>query len=228
MKDFVIHPEIGKVTINRSKRAKRLSVTVRNTETILTIPPRIKYDIAYGFLDDKAAWILSVKKKYKRDNQIILPIKTRCYELISTQCIAGEELCTVSGKTICIFLSQNIESDPSQEIIKKVLDDVYYQEAKVLLPGRVNLLAEKYGFDFNKLSFRRSYTRWGSCSGKNNISLSSRLMKLPDRLIDYVILHELCHTVHKNHGKDFHELLDKVTYGNHRSLNSELRKFSTR
>ena len=73
---------------------------------------------------------------------------------------------------------------------------------------RINELADKYGFLFNKVSIRNQKTRWGSCSIKNNISLNIQLMRLSNSLIDYVILHELVHTVVKNHSILFWNTLD--------------------
>ena len=77
-----------------------------------------------------------------------------------------------------------------------------------LLINRINELADKYGFIFNKVSVRNQKTRWGSCSKNNNISLNIQLMRLSNSLIDYVILHELVHTVVKNHSILFWNTLD--------------------
>ena len=76
------------------------------------------------------------------------------------------------------------------------------------LINRINELADKYGFIFNKVSIRNQKTRWGSCSIKNNISLNIQLMRLSNSLIDYVILHELVHTVVKNHSILYWNTLD--------------------
>ena len=70
--------------------------------------------------------------------------------------------------------------------------------------------AERCGFSYGKLSFRNNISNWGSCSFENHISLNVKLMKLPDEIIDYVILHELCHTVEKNHSPAFWKLMGKV------------------
>lgn len=75
--------------------------------------------------------------------------------------------------------------------------------AEGLLRERLDHLARKYGFSFNKVSIRNQKTRWGSCSAGNHISLNEKLAKLPNRLIDFVLLHELVHTRVKNHGRDF-------------------------
>lgn len=77
------------------------------------------------------------------------------------------------------------------------------KNAEILLRERLDHLARRYGFSCNKVSIRRQKSRWGSCSANNNISLNEKLARLPDRFIDFVLLHELVHTRVKNHGKDF-------------------------
>jgi predicted metal-dependent hydrolase len=97
--------------------------------------------------------------------------------------------------------------------------------ARLRIGTRLEELAHKYGFTFNRVSFRKQRTRWGSCSQKNNISLNLRLSLLPDHLLDYVLLHELAHTVIKNHGDEFWRMLDKLM-GNSKTLRKELRQYS--
>ncbi len=91
------------------------------------------------------------------------------------------------------------------------------------LPSRLKTLADLYHFTYGSLRISASKSRWGSCSSKKNINLSLFLMKLPFHLIDYVILHELCHTVEMNHGPKFWELLDKCCNGKAKALRKELR-----
>ena len=99
--------------------------------------------------------------------------------------------------------------------------------AKADLPGRMARLTEATGLRCEKLTIRASRTKWGSCSGQNHISLSLYLMTLPEHLRDFVILHELCHTVHHNHSPRFHALLDRLVGGREKELNRELRRFTT-
>ena len=100
--------------------------------------------------------------------------------------------------------------------------------AKADLPGRIARLSEATGLKYEKLSIRASHTKWGSCSGRNHISLSLFLMTLPEHLRDYVIIHELCHTVHHNHSPRFHALVDRLVGGCEKALNKELRAFTIR
>ncbi len=75
--------------------------------------------------------------------------------------------------------------------------------------NRVVFLANKYGFEYNKIKLRKMKTRWGSCTHNNNISLNIGLVVLTDELKDYIILHELVHTKIKNHSQEFWTELSK-------------------
>ncbi len=94
------------------------------------------------------------------------------------------------------------------------------------LKERVAELARHFGFSVQAVSVRAPRTRWGSCSQRNNISLNIQLMRLPDDLRDYVILHELVHTRIKNHSKVFWELLDQTAPGA-KALDRRLRQYHT-
>lgn len=94
------------------------------------------------------------------------------------------------------------------------------------LPARIARLSAATGLRYEKLSIRASRTKWGSCSGRNHISLSLFLMGIPEHLRDFVILHELCHTVHHNHSPRFHALLDRLVGGREKELNDALKRCS--
>ncbi|MDY3979078.1 MAG: YgjP-like metallopeptidase domain-containing protein [Tidjanibacter sp.] len=97
--------------------------------------------------------------------------------------------------------------------------------AKRRIPPMVEAASQRTGLRYNRLSLRASHTRWGSCSVDNNISISIFLADLPDELIEYVVVHELCHTVHKNHSKEFHALCDRMLSGREKELQQRLRKY---
>lgn len=232
MKTLYNHPSLGEITINRSSRARRVSVSVRPSGVTLTLPPRFSKDAGLAFVESKRDWIEDAKKraeeKVKKTLVIRPPFRTRQHEL---EVISGEKAgFVIRGTVVRVVLpvGAGVESPFAQEVIRKALTEVLRKEAKTILPDRVSELALQCGFSYGKLSFRNSVSRWGSCSGRDDISLSVHLMTLPDVLVDYVILHELCHTVHKNHGAEFHELLNRVTNGRHRELNRELKNYSTR
>ena len=96
-------------------------------------------------------------------------------------------------------------------------------EAKRVLPAMVERLAHKHGFSYGHITIRATRSKWGCCTSQNNISLSLFLMTLPIHLQEFVVLHELCHTVHHNHSAEFHALLNKVTGGREKELNRQLK-----
>ncbi len=96
------------------------------------------------------------------------------------------------------------------------------EQAVLYLKSRLQFLAEKYGYRYRQVKFRAQKTIWGSCSAGNDISLNIKLVLLPNDLIDYVLLHELVHTVHKNHGPGFYRELDSLV-GDSRLLRRKLR-----
>ena len=101
------------------------------------------------------------------------------------------------------------------------------REAKHILPAKVEYFARKFGFRYGRVTIRAARTKWGCCTGENNISLSLFLMTLPEHLQDYVVIHELCHTVHHDHSARFHALADRCMGGRERELRRELRNYRT-
>ena len=83
-------------------------------------------------------------------------------------------------------------------------------KAKIDLPARVTYYESKMGLYSEGVKITGARTRFGSCSGKNRICFSWRLMQYPQDAIDYVVVHELAHIAHKNHGKKFYELIASV------------------
>ncbi len=96
--------------------------------------------------------------------------------------------------------------------------------AKAYLPGRLRELAEEHGFSVNQVRIKHNVSNWGSCSVKGNINLNLNLMRLPSELQDYVMLHELCHLRHMNHGPEFHALLESLC-PNHKALRKQLKEY---
>jgi len=97
------------------------------------------------------------------------------------------------------------------------------REAKRVLPDMVERLARENGFTYGRVTIRATRSKWGCCTSQNNLSLSLFLMTLPIHLQEFVVLHELCHTLHHNHSAEFHALLNRVTGGREKELNRQLK-----
>lgn len=98
---------------------------------------------------------------------------------------------------------------PSEEEIEALR-----KQAKSELPPRLSHLAALYGFKYNRVTIKHNASNWGSCSTKGNINLNLNIVRLPKVLQDYILLHELCHLPHPDHGHGFHLLLEHVLTDN--------------
>ena len=118
------------------------------------------------------------------------------------------------------------QQDSSRKELTEMFSSIDKIKAKTILINKFHVLAKRHGFAYSKVSIRNQKTRWGSCSPKNAISLNMRLVALPEELMDYVILHELVHTMIHNHSRRFWIELDKyVGNGKSKALASRLKKY---
>ena len=228
----LVVPDVGEVVFRRNPRAKRLTISIRpRTGVRVTIPGFLPYSVAQQFVDEKKFWITEKLKElslFKSDKIIENGFKTRNYELQFCAHKQNTIKYRPNNQFIQILHPESMcyTDEGVQKVAKEAIDMAYRLEAKDILPKRVGELAQQYGFSYNSVKVRKTYSRWGSCSAKNNISLSIYLMKLPDELIDYIILHELTHTIHKNHGPNFWNHLNKIT-GNAKAYANRVKKYRT-
>lgn len=95
-------------------------------------------------------------------------------------------------------------------IQRQALEARYRQAAKEYFPARVSYYEKIIGVTHNVIHIRDQKTRWGSCSSKGNLNFNWRLMLAPPRVLDYVVVHELCHRKEMNHSKAFWNAVETV------------------
>ena len=223
---------IGDVTFTVNERSRRIRISLKSDgEIVVSFPPTVPMRDAVRFVESKVDWILKQKTKIKSRLTLFAPescFKTRFHQLAITKGNTDKVYNRVGNGVIQIFIPDRVnhEQPKVQEFIKKTLIDVMRWEAKVYLPKRLKELADKHGFKYENVSIKNASTRWGSCSSVNNINLNLHLMRVPEHLIDYVLLHELVHTVVKNHGEKFWLLLEQV-YPNARKADKEMNNYRT-
>lgn len=219
---------IGIVTFSQNRRSKNIKVSVKADKSVLvSFPFYVSGKEALAFVNKNGTWIREQQGKMNLHLTKIEPNSELKTKLHTIRFIPGtENKVKINGSEIQIRIS-DFDSDEGHSFIDNYLTGVYRYEAKRLLPVRLEELARRYGFEFNKVTIRNNRRNWGSCSSKNNISLNLQMMKLPVELIDYILLHELVHTEVKNHGPKFWERLDEVSDGKARELSKQVKNYST-
>lgn len=230
MENYFDDKELGRVIIRLNPRAKSYSVKIKNGEVYAVMPE-------YGSLEYLISIILKNKGKIKsildsqpkhsviNENSVI---KTASFQVNIYRCERENFYMSLKNGILNIACPNftDFNRNEIQEILNNMLISAMRHEAKRLLPQRALALARKFGFSFKQIKINSSKSRWGSCSTSKNINLSLFLMRLPWHLIDYVILHELCHTIEMNHSDRFWALMDKVTDNKAKALRAELKGIS--
>lgn len=224
------HPRYGDIYITVNPRARRIIMRATNGKIEVTLPPQANKDDLFRALEKHGEKLLQqcnqeTGKKITPDYKVETPGFT-----FSLQAVDSKEFyIRYNGRhaTLLYPADTQFETPTMQEWLVRVRITALRNIAQRELPPRLKELADKHGFRYTRVTLRDSHSRWGSCNNRRNISLSIYLQLLPQHLIDYVLLHELCHTIELNHSDRFWALMDKVTGGKAKSKREELKKHKT-
>ncbi|ALI98550.1 M48 family metallopeptidase [Rufibacter tibetensis] len=224
---------IGLVQFVPSATAKYVRISIKPGKGVrVTLPKRATLAQAEAFVQEKAAWIrkhLSSQQQEQTKKTLFSPdveFKTRFHQLLLLPHALPQCKSRIKDGILYVWYPEQVtwEHPDIQDYIKTAVEYTLRLEAKRYLPQRVAYFAQQFGFSYQQVTIKNAKTRWGSCSYTNNINLNLHLMRLPEHLCDYVILHELAHTVEKNHGPKFWALLDKIS-GDARGLDKQMKAY---
>jgi len=232
----MIDKELGEIFFVHSNRAKYINIKILADGLRVTLPVNSTKNDALKFINSIRPKIIKKQLSIKQRNEknVVTLNKNTVFSTLTFQIAIKEEkreniYFELRNDWLNIFVPENFNFQ--QPVMQKHLwNGIFYflrQEAKHFLPKRTQKLAEQHNFKYKQVKIQSSKTRWGSCSNHLNINLSFYLMLLPLHLVDYVILHELCHTVEMNHGTNFYQILERVTNGDSDKLKNELKKYSS-
>lgn len=222
--------DLGTITLRWGTRYKRITLKIVRGELIGTMPSLRDEPRIMGFIEENRLK-LTTKLQQTPPPAIIdenTDLQTASFRLSILREERKDIALSLQNGLLTLRFPAHIDmaQPPIQQQIREILKNIFRREAKRLLPIRLSLLAGQHGFTYNNLRITSSHTRWGSCSSGKNINLSLYLMQLPWHLIDYVLLHELCHTREMNHSPRFWALMDSVTDNKAKALRAELKKHS--
>lgn len=236
--DQVINIEgVGDVAVRRSQRARRISVRMKPFGGVeLVLPSRVDIHEGISFVRRNSAWIAEksqlIENKESRltifDEDTVFMARSFALKIERGE-RKDVSLVLKNGLLKIVYPHHLPVTHPGvQEAVRYGIEEALRREAKAFLPGRLAWLAREHGFRHEGVVVKNLKSRWGSCSSSGNINLNLHLMRLPDHLIDYVLLHELCHTVEHNHGVGFWALMDRVCNGKAKVWDKEMKNYQTR
>ena len=211
------------VNFKKHPFSKSIKITLKKEGSILvTMPYLCPYKTARNFLMSNFEKI----KTFEMPQKVLSPslsTKFDTLKIIKSDCLKTK----IEDKIVCFYYPENV--DFSDKIIQKELKEAHFKaikiEAKNYLPSRLEFLAKKFNFKYGNVALRNQKTRFGSCSFQNNINLNINLMNYDFDVIDYVLIHELCHTRVKNHSDKFWTEVEKCC-PNYKILRKKLKNSS--
>ena len=210
-------------------KLKHIYLSFSEEGELIIKSPKVSPTQIEQLLLKKASWINNSRRKFKekKGKSIDFRSKSELYflgEAHQLHLVAYEKKRTklsFDGDLFTLYYSVYDE-----KVFQRHIDTFYKEEAKQYIPELVNTWAKRMGLVYNNVSFRKTKRQWGSCSGRNNLSFNTMMMKLPLDVIQYIIVHELVHIVHKHHQKSFWQLVEQYL-PEYKTQVKELKNFTT-
>lgn len=205
-------------SIRRSVRAKYVSISIGADGVQVVAPVSMEDNEIIPLVENKREWIFHKLESYRQrltqireDREFIsgekLLFMGKSYPLRVLE--HDGQYCSVNFTDDQFFVSINkdVPQEKRRETIRKKLEQWYIGRAKVLIHERLELFTDKISVMVNTVRFKNQKTRWGSCSQKGNLNFNWKLVMASVHIVDYVVVHELCHLRQMNHSKEFWKLV---------------------
>jgi len=218
---------LGEVRLykRRGARSLRLSVSPKGYIRV-TMPVWAPYKSGLNFAKQRSEWI-----KQQLDTQgtelILDGARVGKSHYVTFKSAGSGVKSLVKGGQVIISSPFAAEDERTQAKARLATELALKKESEKLFPQQLDYLATKHGFSYSQLKIRKMSSRWGSCSSKKTITLSTYLVQLPWELIDYVMVHELLHTRHMHHGAQFWADFEAII-PNARKLRKEVNRYKPR
>ena len=220
--------EFGTIKLRSNPRVIRYTVKISNGEVTATMPLNGDIDRMQSFIQENREKIRKALLKHPPRHFLdeTTELQTATFRLHIFRSERSNIYMTLENEILHIACPQYVDFNTKeiQHILKGLVEKALRHEATKYLPQRLIDLAKKYGFVCSGVKINNSKTHWGSCTMRKSINLSLGLMLLPWHLIDYVLLHELCHTKEMNHSERFWKLMNEVTEGKAIQLREEVKQ----
>ena len=205
--------------IIRSRRRKRTTMITVNPERkiIVKAPLSVSERTIHKLVQKNKAWIKKrlnqikkmprpVKKKFVNGEKFLYFGSLYPLEIKKSDLISKPKLKFSQGR-FQATIPQNLTANQRIKKMQKLFLDWYLENGLEKIEKKAKLIAKKLKVKFNKIKLKNVSSRWGSCSSKGNLSLNWRLAMIPTPMVNYILIHEICHLIHPNHSQKFWQLV---------------------
>jgi predicted metal-dependent hydrolase len=199
-------------TVKLQKRRTLVIYVLADGGVEVRAPLRTAQQRIVRFVEERAAWVQRTRERQLHRQRWQAPIEAGADswllgEILKLEIAHGNAAVNRFGEKLLVTLRE----PANVPMLTRVLNDWYRDEAEKVFKERLPLMCQRFpDLAVPELRLRRMRRRWGSCNRGGRVTLNIELVKLPLELVDYVIVHELCHLFHFNHGVRFYRLLGKI------------------
>ena len=198
---------LSEYTLIRSRRRKSISVNVdEKGQVVVRAPYYVTKMQIESFLFANRGWIEKRRSQILREQAKYPPLKGVQGEKLL---YLGEWISLDTGHVKKSVLKDGVLYVPGRDPLSEI-EKWYRSEASRIMPALTARYASAMGVSYSRVGITSARTRYGSCSGRDSINYTFRLMMFPPRCIKYVAVHELCHTLQKNHSAAFWALVGRA------------------
>lgn len=219
--------EIDYTIVRTNKLFPRVSIKISSEKGVVIRAP---FWMTKGMIDslvkEKKSWIeknlkgikQKITKKYENGEPHLFFGKEYFLKINQTSTLCRCKISIVESY-FQVEIHESISKDKLPEKIKEAMLYWYLEKGIETITDKVNLYSQKIGVNYKKIDLKKVTSIWGSCSPSNCLSFNRKLVMAPHEVVDYVVIHEVAHMVHRNHGREFWELVAKFDpqYKQHRN-----------
>lgn len=222
--------ELGKIIVKPDTRAKRIIARRKGEYIQLTVPFGFTPKRLPSLLDDmrhRLTKLFTARDQFITEDSVLETFSFTA-RLSRTHLVENVKMRLKDGNlTIFVPVNFDLKNSASQHIVKEMIRQALRHEAKRILTEKTRKFAQELQLQVNDIKINKSVSRWGSCSRRKTINFSYYTMLLSEKQIDYVILHELAHTVELNHSEKFWNLLNRFCDEDAKAISRSLKNYQS-
>lgn len=211
-----------KITYSK-KRKKTIGFKIVDKTLNIISPLRVSKKFLLSFLEKKKDWVLerikksTEKKKLIQDNKILFLGQRIDIKILESPLLVNGGFCELKDNELIVNISKNWQNT----LLESVVINWYKKESFEIISKKVSFYANTFNFQYGTIAIRDQKTIWGSCNSKNNLSFNWKAIFFNNDVINYLVVHELVHTIHKNHSKKYWQAVENIL-PNYKELNKML------